>query len=196
MYMLLLASFITLLARYTGKECISLFVIFANRNRLETQSLIGWFSNVQVFNTDLSNVPRFVDLLERIRALVLDDYAHQEIPYSLLFGELLQRTRNYRMPRRLYEASYIFFDLRVEDEAAFEATGLTVSPVEIPGRSADELSMLAIERAGQLKLKLNYAFDRFADQQIAEFLRDFAELLGTISVQPTTRLAELTRKPA
>jgi len=196
MYMLLLAAFITLLARYTRKERISLFVIFANRNRPETQSLMGWVSNVQAFNADLSNTARFVDLLDRVRTMVLDDYAHQEIPFSLLFSELLQRTKNYKMPRRLYQASYVFFDLLVENETEFEVPGLTVSRIEIPNRTGDELSMLAIETLSELKIKLNYSVDRFDDAKIDQVLKDFEQLLRDISSQPATPISELISKPA
>ncbi|HSE19254.1 MAG TPA: amino acid adenylation domain-containing protein [Pyrinomonadaceae bacterium] len=196
MYMLLLAAFVTLLARYSGKQRISLFVIFANRNRPEMQSLIGWVSNVQAFNTDLSRDARFVDLLDHVRTMVLDDYAHQEIPFPLLFGELLQRTKNYKMPRRLYQASYVFFDLLVENESAFQFPGLTVSRVEIPSRTGDELTMLAVETTEQLKIRLNYSVDRFDDAKVEQVLNDFEALLREVSQRPSLPLAELINKPA
>jgi hypothetical protein len=194
MYMLLLATFITLLARYTGRERLGLLVLFANRNRLETQSLMGWLANVHVFNSDLSDTPRFADLLERVRATIIEDYAHQEIPYTLLFGELLQRTKNYTMPKRVFETSYVFFDLRIEDETPFQVPGLSVSPVEIPSRFADELAMYAIETAGKLKIKVHYTRDRFADSSMVQLLADFEELLRQVSIEPATSLSALTHE--
>ena len=48
LFMLLLASFQTLLHRYSGQNDIRVGVPIANRNRVETEGLIGFFVNTQV----------------------------------------------------------------------------------------------------------------------------------------------------
>jgi NRPS condensation-like uncharacterized protein/aryl carrier-like protein len=192
LYMLLLTALVTLLARYSAKHRVNLFIIFANRHRLETQSAVGWLSNVHAFNTDLSNLPTFTDLLDRVRATLVEDYAHQEIPYSLLFGELLQRNSNYKVPKRIWEGLYVLFDLRVDQDKAFSVPGLEVSAVEIPVRFADDLSVWAIESSGVLRIKVSYAGDRFEDWRIAELLADYQQLLLDVSRQPATPLSALT----
>ena len=192
LYMVFLSAFITLLARYSGQQRLGLFIVFANRHRLETQSGIGWISNAHVFNTDLSNLDSFTDFLEHVRTTLLEDYAHQEIPYSLLFGELLQRNSNYKVPARIWEGLYAFFDFRVDEEKAFQVPGLTVSPVEIPTRFADDLSMYALESGGVMKVRVNYAADRFEDSRIAQLVTGFEQLLIEIAREPETPLAALT----
>ena len=187
MYMLMLAAFLVLLARYTGRERLSLFVAAANRNRVESQSVIGWFANAQVFNFDLSNTFHFVDIVERVRTNLLDDYPHQQTPYSLLFGELLKRTPDYKMPSKLFGRSYISFDLRVDDETAFHLPGVTVRPIEIPTLFGDELAITAIEAAGQLTIKAGYPTAKFDKACIAPLLTDFEGLLREISIEPATR---------
>ncbi len=52
-FMLLLASFQALLYRYSGQADIRVGVPIANRNRVETERLIGFFVNTQVLKADL-----------------------------------------------------------------------------------------------------------------------------------------------
>ncbi|WP_240997500.1 condensation domain-containing protein, partial [Pseudomonas viridiflava] len=48
LFMLLLASFQTLLHRYSGQDDVRVGVPIANRNRSEIEGLIGFFVNTQV----------------------------------------------------------------------------------------------------------------------------------------------------
>jgi non-ribosomal peptide synthetase component F len=53
LFMVLLASFKVLLMRYTGEEDIAIGIPIANRNRKETEGLIGFFVNSLVIRSDL-----------------------------------------------------------------------------------------------------------------------------------------------
>ena len=57
LFMVLLAVFKVLLARYTGQEDISVGTPIAGRNRVETEGLIGFFVNTLVLRTELSGNP-------------------------------------------------------------------------------------------------------------------------------------------
>ncbi|MGA9767772.1 MAG: amino acid adenylation domain-containing protein, partial [Blastocatellia bacterium] len=67
LFMTLLAAFKTLLFRYTGQEDILVGSTIANRNRAETEGLIGFFVNSLVLRTLLSDNPSFIHLLARVR---------------------------------------------------------------------------------------------------------------------------------
>ena len=58
-FMTLLAAFKVLLHRYTGQDDLIVGTPIANRNRLETEGLIGFFVNALVLRTDLSGNPEF-----------------------------------------------------------------------------------------------------------------------------------------
>ena len=87
-YMLLLAAFQVLLARYSGQEDIAVGSPIAGRSRREFEGLIGFFVNTLVLRSDLSGNPRFRELLARVREHALDAYAHQEVPFEKLVEEL------------------------------------------------------------------------------------------------------------
>jgi len=88
LFMTLLASWQTLLSRYSGQEDVVVGTPIANRNRAETEQLIGFFVNMLVLRTDLSGKPTFRELLVRVKEVALGAYAHQDLPFEKLVEEL------------------------------------------------------------------------------------------------------------
>ncbi|WP_254786652.1 condensation domain-containing protein, partial [Methylomonas sp. LWB] len=93
LFMLLLAVFKLLLSRYSGQTDLCVGIPVANRNRREIEDLIGFFVNTLVLRSDLSANPTFAELLEQIRATVLDAQNHQDLPFEKLV-EALQPVRD------------------------------------------------------------------------------------------------------
>jgi len=80
-FMTLLAAFKVLLYRYTSQDDLIVGTPIANRNRLETEGLIGFFVNALVLRTDLSGNPSFRELVRRVReGLPPDEVILQAIP--------------------------------------------------------------------------------------------------------------------
>jgi non-ribosomal peptide synthetase component F len=66
--LLLLASFQTLLHRYSGQADIRVGVPVANRNRVETEGLIGFFVNTQVLKAEFDGQQTFRSLLQQVKS--------------------------------------------------------------------------------------------------------------------------------
>ncbi|HVR08856.1 MAG TPA: amino acid adenylation domain-containing protein, partial [Thermoanaerobaculia bacterium] len=88
LFMTLLAAFDALLARYSGQSDVAVGTVVANRGRLETENLIGLFVNTLVMRVDLAGDPDAGELLGRVRQAALGAYAHQDVPFDKLVGEL------------------------------------------------------------------------------------------------------------
>ncbi|WP_244551502.1 condensation domain-containing protein, partial [Pseudomonas aeruginosa] len=88
MFMLLLASFQALLHRYSGQADIRVGVPIANRNRVETERLIGFFVNTQVLKADINGRMGFDELLAQARQRALEAQAHQDLPFEQLVEAL------------------------------------------------------------------------------------------------------------
>src|SRR5262249_4358607 len=84
LYMTLLAAFKVLLQWYSPQDRIAVGTDIANRNRVETEDLIGFFVNQLVLCTDLSGDPAFNEVLSRVREVTLEAYANQDLPFDKL----------------------------------------------------------------------------------------------------------------
>jgi hypothetical protein len=76
LFMTMLAAFATVLLRNSGQHDIAVGVPVANRPQRATEGLVGTFVNTLVFRIDLSGNPSFLELLECVRGVALDAFAH------------------------------------------------------------------------------------------------------------------------
>ena len=93
LYMTLVAAFKTLLYRYTEQEDMLVGTATAGRKHSEMLGMMGFFLNTLVLRTDLSGNPTFRALQQRVREVILEALAHQDIPFEYLVKEL-QPERN------------------------------------------------------------------------------------------------------
>ncbi len=186
-FMALLAAFKVLLWRYTGQDDLIVGTPIANRNRLETEGLIGFFVNALVLRTDLSGNPSFRELLQQVREVCLGAYAHQDLPFDRLVEELhVQRELN-RNP--LFQVMFALHDVSLR---AVELAGLTMSPVEGDSETAHfDLTLQVVDSGQELTALFVYDTDLFEAGTIARMLGNFQTLLEAIVADPERRLSDL-----
>jgi hypothetical protein len=155
-FMLLLAAFNTLLFRYTQQEDILLGVPNAGRSRAEVEGLIGLFVNTLVLRTSLSGNPTFQELLERVREVTLDAYAHQDLPFEKLVNEL--------QPGRNLSSAPIFqvmFDYQSTPSMALDLPDLTLEYMVIERETAVfDLAAAIVDTRNGLRVSLTYRTPR------------------------------------
>ena len=187
LFMTLLAAFQILLSRYTGQEDILVGTDLANRNRVETEGLIGFFINNVVMRTDLSGDPTFSELLAQVREMALGAYAHQDLPFNKLIEAL--------KPERSLSHSPVFQVLFVLQNApmqALELAGLTLSPLELDSKTSKfDLAVFMEETEQGLVGTWGYKTDLFQADTIARMAGHFETLLANIVAQPGARLSAL-----
>ncbi len=88
LFMLLLGSLQVLLSRYTGRHQIAAGALVANRPALESEQVMGNFSNPLLLWGNLAGNPTFRQLLHRVRSATLDAYARQEMPLARVAADL------------------------------------------------------------------------------------------------------------
>ncbi|HET8841971.1 MAG TPA: amino acid adenylation domain-containing protein, partial [Ktedonobacteraceae bacterium] len=178
LFMLLLAAFQVLLARYSGQQEIFVGTLIANRNRAEIEDLIGFFVNTLVLHTSLSGDPSFRDLLGRVRETALGAYAHQDLPFEKLV-EVLQPERDLsRSP--LFQVMFILQNL---PQTAQELPGVQVRPLE--GEEAGigakfDLCMMVTETPQGLRCSVQYNTDLFEASTIERLLEHWQTLLHAL----------------
>jgi acyl carrier protein len=131
LFMTLLAAFNVLLYRYSGQTDICVGSPVANRPRVETERLIGFFANTLALRNDLSGNPGFREFLQRVKGATLKAYAHQDMPFEKLVQSL--------QPERNPGYSPIFqvvFVLQNSPLQALELPGLALSLLETDSKAA------------------------------------------------------------
>ncbi|MGI5423693.1 non-ribosomal peptide synthase/polyketide synthase [Streptomyces sp. CA-179760] len=141
MFMTLLAAFDVLLSRYAGAEDVVVGTPVANRNRAETEDLIGLFVNTLVMRTDLSGAPTFAELLGRVRNTALGAYAHQDLPFEQLVGDLV--TERDRTLSPLFQVFFTYAAEEARDSASLLAQG--ASEAEGESRPREDIRIKGTE---------------------------------------------------
>jgi amino acid adenylation domain-containing protein len=187
LFMTLLAAFKILLHRYTEQPDIVVGSSIANRNRVETEGLIGLLINTLVLRTDLSGDPTFRELLARVREVALGAYTHQDLPFEQLLEELRQEWDASRAP-----VFQVAFQLQNFSLPSMELKGLTLSPMEVESETAKfDLSMSMMETETGLTGMLEYSTDLFDAATIRRMLDHFQTLLENIVADADQRISAL-----
>ncbi|HEV2962268.1 MAG TPA: condensation domain-containing protein, partial [Candidatus Angelobacter sp.] len=178
MFMTLLAGFQVLLGRWTGQEDIVVGTDVANRNRLETEGLIGFFVNQLVLRTDLRGGPSFREVLRRVREMTLGAYAHQDLPFEKLVQDISAKRDMNRNP---------FFEIKfvLQDELeVIMPPGLTITPLSDSGASCLaklDMTLFMEERQGSLSGVIEYRASKFTRSRILDFVEQYQRLLRQVS---------------
>ncbi len=180
----LLAAINALLYRYTGQDDIVIGIPIANRNRTEVEGIIGPFINTLVLRTELSGHLTFLELLDRVRQVVLGAFAHKDIPFEKLVEELQPERDMNRNP--LFQIVFAFQDMPA---VAFELPGLKLSPFpfEWEINSRDALGFVMQETKDGLVAILECR----ADLLNLNALEQLETLLRGIVTNPEQRIADL-----
>jgi amino acid adenylation domain-containing protein len=185
-FMVLLAAFQVLLSRHSGQEDVVVGTTIANRDRVETESLIGFFVNTLALRTDLSGNPTFGELVRRIRSLALDAYAHSELPFERLVQELSPRRQRSHTP--LFQ---VLFGLR-SPMALPQLEGLSVSRVALDSETAKfDLTLILEDSGPEIAGFLQYNTDLFETATAERLVAQLEMLLESAVSDPDQRISDL-----
>ncbi|HEY2940845.1 MAG TPA: amino acid adenylation domain-containing protein, partial [Vicinamibacteria bacterium] len=186
-FMALMTAFQTLLHRYSDQEDVAVGTPVAGRTRTELEGLIGLFANTLVFRTDLGGDPSFREALARVRENALEAYAHQEMPFERLVGEL--------RPERNLSAHPLFqvmFVLQNAPAAPVRLPGLGLGSVGVEtGTSRFDLTLFVTDGADGFSGTFEYNTDLFDRETVERLSAHFGMLLEGAIEAPDRRISEL-----
>jgi amino acid adenylation domain-containing protein len=187
LFMVLLAAFKALLYRRAGQSDIVVGCPVANRGGVETENVIGFFANLLLLRTRLSDDPSFLELLGRVREAALGAYAHQNLPYPKLLGALREgRDLNSRPLFRIQ------FGLENAPHAGFRLEGLALEFLEVEDPKAKlDLTLFVFEEHETLKGSLVYDADLFERHTVERLAESFLSLLEGAARDAGRPLSEL-----
>ncbi|MBX8484721.1 non-ribosomal peptide synthetase [Pseudomonas cichorii] len=194
LFMTLMAGWAALLSRLSGQSDIVIGTPVANRQRQETESLIGFFVNTLAIRVRLEDEPSVTQLLEQVKASTLGAFSHQELPF-----EHVVETLN---PERSLGHSPVFQSMLAlkngDAEPILQLPGLTLSAEDYEHRSTQfDLSLSLTDDGTDLTGSVEYASDLFDDSTIGRFMSHFQTLLEGLlgnDLQAVSRLPLLNEE--
>jgi natural product biosynthesis luciferase-like monooxygenase protein/amino acid adenylation domain-containing protein len=194
LYVVMLACWATLLWRLSGKEDLIVGTPVANRQRPETQGLIGLFVNLVAIRTDFSGSPSISQLVEQVKVRVLEAQQYQDIPFERVVDMLhVERDLAYN------PIFQIAFTWQNTDEIDVDLPLLQVTWLnDCLHRTAKfDLALSLEERVDQIVGGIEYATSLFDADTIERYLSNFLQLLKEAArdaTRPLNRVALLTDK--
>ncbi len=188
LYMTLLAAYMTVLHRYTGREQVLVGSGSAGRTHAETEPMIGYLANTLVQRGDFRGDPTFADLLGRVRESALGAYDHQDVPLEKLVMELREgKERLSNAP--LFE---VVFTMQNTIEQAEALGDVMLAPFGADlGATKFDITLLTAEREDGLALALQYRSDLFDSATMERFLGHLRTTLESAMRDPAVRVSVL-----
>ncbi|WP_433534584.1 amino acid adenylation domain-containing protein [Micromonospora sp. CA-249363] len=184
LFMVLLAGLQTTLSRYTGRTDVTVLAPAAGRNRPELESVIGAALNILPMRGDVSGEPTFTELLGRVRATVLADLDHQNLPLPQIIaatGRPASANRN-----RLTGVM-----LTVHNTPVPTPAGLRYAGEVAPAATMVDLAVgLDFPLDGPV-LSIDYATELFDAQRVDALLDHLLTLLTAAVATPDTPVTRL-----
>ena len=178
--MVLLAALEVLLWRYTGQTDLVVASPVRNRPRPEIEDVVGLFTNTLMLRNRLHPSESFRELVKRVRAVTLDAFTHQEVPFDLLAQEA--------PPLR------ILFSLQEgrHRETNLGPVKLTLPPDVLPPAAALDVTLWVVEMEEGLKGALSYSSELFDRETMQRLLRHYRQLLASALSDSRRPLTELS----
>jgi Condensation domain len=187
LFMTILATFKLLLHYLTKQDDIVVGTDVANRGRVETENLIGFFVNQLVLRTRISGNPTFQEVLARVREVTLEAYANQDLPFEKVV-EILNPDRSLTHAP-LFQVKLI---LNHASSGVLALPQLRLKSLN-PERTTAQLDITLPlwETSAGIGGWINYNTDLFDAATMTRFGSLFEKLLVAVVRQPLATVSEL-----
>ncbi|HEX9940289.1 MAG TPA: amino acid adenylation domain-containing protein, partial [Longimicrobium sp.] len=186
-FMVYLAVFHLLLARYTRQDEVLVGTAVANRATEDVEGVVGFFVNTLVLRGDLTGTPTFSGLLARTREATLAAFEHQALPFEKLVEELNPERSLSHAP--LVQAMLVLHSQHgVGAASAGDGGAPRGLPLEAVGEGAGaarfDLSLDLVQRPDGVYARCTYATDLLEEDTVRRMLDRFAALLAAALADP------------
>ncbi|MBI1390259.1 MAG: amino acid adenylation domain-containing protein [bacterium] len=155
LYMTVLAAFYALLSRLTNETDLVTGAPVANRDRSETEHVVGAFLNMLPVRVDLSGDPSIRDLIARVRRVTLEAFDRQRMPFELLVEKIQpERSLGY------HPVFQVMFNWINEPPYAFQMADVSVTPMRFATASSKyDLTFTVSDDGESLSGEVEYSID-------------------------------------
>ena len=187
LYMTMLAVFTVLLYRYSGQDDLVVGTVTAGRKRPEVESLLGYFLNPLALRVSCAADPTFLELLARVRDVVLDALANDDVPFELVVNAVAPQRDRTQNP--LFQ---VMFSLEPPLPPLPAEWKLTQLDVETATAKFD-LYLELDDRPEGVIGRFLYRTDLFERGTIDRMVRGFHAVVDAVVADPRQRLSALAQ---
>ena len=185
-FVLLLAGFHLFLARYCAQYDFALGTPVANRSHQQIENLIGFFSNTLVLRNRIDGNPLWLDFLAQVKASVINDFAHQDMPFEKLVEDLQPERDLAGTP--FFQVMFLFHNAISN---APQLSDLKIEPLVLDSKDVKfDLTLAMHESNDQLHGTFEYNADLFKAERIQRMCAGFAHLLEQLVQTQHQRIGE------
>ncbi|MEH2295890.1 amino acid adenylation domain-containing protein [Nostoc sp.] len=186
----LLTAFAILLSRYTHQEDLVIGTGIANRTSAQINPLIGAFVNTLALRIQIPDNPTFRELLTEVQKVVLEAYAHSEVPFIKVIEALKIDRKSGNNP-----LLQVMFTLETINQEKLQLPGVITTELELNKPTAGatfDLTLNLWETNSELQGKLEYNAYLFDEEIIQRISGHFQTLLARIVESPNQRIGNLS----
>ncbi|UXH76220.1 non-ribosomal peptide synthetase [Roseateles amylovorans] len=185
----LLAAYQAVLGRHAGWTDVRVGVPVANRQRQETEGVVGFFVNTQVLSNRIDGRMTLREVLEHAKEAALGAQAHPDLPFEQLV-DALQPERSLGI-HPLFQVMFNHGHGGTTAQAALP--GLTVQADAAGEQAAQfELMLTTTEQPdGTLRASLAYAAELFEPTTIERLARHWVAMVEAMAEVPETPVGEV-----
>lgn len=187
-YMVLLAALQILLYRYSGQKDILVGSPVGNRPRVEIEPIIGLFINTLVMRARLHPERSFREFLREVKSVVLEAFAHQDLPFEHLVAEL-HPERNLAVTP-IFQVMFLF---QHAEGTEWALPGLEVERLNVHSGSAKyDLTLSVTVRPDALVGALEFNAEIFDLSTIERLVANLETLLRSVMAEPEKPVSRLS----
>ncbi|HLP58734.1 MAG TPA: amino acid adenylation domain-containing protein [Candidatus Deferrimicrobium sp.] len=194
LYMILIAAYMILLAKYARQEDIIVGSPIAGRRHPDLNNIIGLFVNMLPMRSRPQDGKTFRNFLADVKKDALDAYENQDFPFDELARNLKLKVEAGRNP--LFDAVFVLQNTDTEGQRTVyekERPGpVEISSDHAPGKIHHELLLRVEDIGGTLSLDLEYAFQLYRESTARKLLGHYVEILEQITGNSDIKLGDIT----
>ena len=185
-YMFLLAASCVVMSLRSGLSSFLIGTDIANRNRVETEHLVGFFVNQMVVKVDCAAAVHWTDLLMQVRETLLAAGEHQDLPFERVVDLLRVKGRSARAP--LFEVKVLY---RPEGKPV-SLPGISVSDCSCGAPEAElDLIITFVTTGGKLQTVIKYDAEVYSADAIQSLELQMSAVLRACLGDPATPMVQL-----
>ncbi len=187
LYVVMLATYMAFLSRYSGLKDIIVGSPYANRDMVETETLIGFFLNMLPIRVVFSDGDSFTEMIRKVHSASFEALAHKDLPFEQLV-KILQPERSLNF-HPLFQVMFAFQNFPIP---IIEKALLTFFPTVMDRGSTEfDFSLYMWEENDELHGIFEYSLELFQQETVMRMVGHFQKLIERLVAEPAKALSML-----